>query len=89
MAIGAKTSGIIRLILNQGLRLAVTGIVAGIALSLVITRFLAGMLFGVTAADPLIFAAVSGLILAVTLLASVLPAFLAAGIDPIRTLRAQ
>ena len=89
MAIGASASSVVGLILSQSLRITMTGIVAGIVAAFLLTRFLSGMLFGVTAADPLTFAGVVLLVLMVTVTASSIPAWRAARIDPIRTLRAE
>jgi predicted permease len=89
MAIGAQAGSIISLILNQSLRITALGIGAGVAASFLLTRFLSGLLFGVTATDPLTFAGVSLLLLIVAVAASAIPAWRAARIDPIRTLRAE
>lgn len=89
MAIGAPASSVVRLILSQSLRLAILGISAGILAAFVVTRFLSGMLVGVTATDPWTFAGVVLLVLIVTLTASSVPAWRAARVDPIRTLRAE
>ncbi len=89
MAIGAPASSVVRLILSQSLRVALFGVVAGIGSSFLLTRFLSGMLFGVTATDPLTFVVVSLLVFMVAVTASSIPAWRAARIDPIRTLRAE
>ena len=89
MAIGAPASSVVGLILSQSLRVTMIGTAAGIAAASLLTRLLSGMLVGVTATDPLTFAGVVLLILIVTVTASSLPAWRAARIDPIRTLRAE
>jgi len=89
MAIGAQASSVGRLILSQSLRITLFGMTTGIAVSFLLTRFLSGMLFGVTPTDPLTFGVVSILVLIVTVAASSIPAWRAARIDPIRTLRAE
>ncbi len=89
MAIGAPASSVVGLILGQSLRITMIGITAGIAAAFLLTRFLSGMLVGVKATDPFIFAGVVLLVLLVTVTASSIPAWRAARIDPIRTLRAE
>jgi putative ABC transport system permease protein len=74
VALGAQTRDILRLVLGQGLRLILFGLVVGLAASFALTRVLAGLLFGVTPTDPLTFVAVSSLLLGVALLACYVPA---------------
>ena len=88
-AIGATRSRIASMILGQGLRVAVGGTVIGVAAALAATRFLASLLFGVTATDPLTFAAVTALVLAIAATATAFPAWRASRIDPARSLRAE
>ena len=87
MALGAEPRGIFALVLHQGAVLAASGIALGLALSFVLTRALASELFGVSPADPLTYAAVSGVLIAVALVACYLPARRAAKVDPIVALR--
>lgn len=87
MAIGAKPADVFRLVLSQGLRLALVGLSAGLALSLVLTRFLRGLLFGVSEMDAPTIAAVSILLCAVTLVACYVPARRAAKVSLISALR--
>lgn len=89
MAVGAPASSVVSLILNQSLRIAMIGITLGIVLAFLLTRLLSGMLFGVTATDPRTFAGVVLLVLLVTMVAGSVPAWRAARVDPIRTLRAE
>lgn len=89
MAIGAPASSVVALILGQSLRIALMGIIGGTGAAFLLTRLLAKMLFGVTATDPLTFTGVALLVFAVTVTASSIPAWRAARIDPIRTLRAE
>lgn len=89
MAIGAPANSVVGLILSQSLRIAMIGMTAGIGVAFLLTRFLSDMLFGVTATDPWTFAGVVLLVFVVTATASSIPAWRAARIDPIRTLRAE
>jgi predicted permease len=88
-ALGAARSGIVSLVLKQGLRVALGGIVAGVAVALGVTRFLESMLYGVEATDTLSFAGVTALVLAVTIAATAYPAWRASRIDPGKSLRAD
>jgi putative ABC transport system permease protein len=87
IALGAQHGNVLTMVLWQGLRLISLGILIGMLTSLGLTRFLAGQLAGVSATDPLTFFAVVTLFLAVGLIASLLPARRAAGIDPLTALR--
>ena len=87
MALGAQRSDVLRLIVGQGARLAVFGVLAGIAASFVITRLLSSLLFGVSATDPTTFAGVAAILAMVALLASYIPARRAMGLDPNIALR--
>ena len=87
MALGAEPRGIFALVLKQGAILAVTGIAIGLALSFVLTRALANVLFGVSTTDPLTYAAVASVLVAVALVACYLPARRASKVDPMVALR--
>src|SRR3984957_12210926 len=87
MAIGAKRWDVLRMVLGEGLTSAALGLIAGILLSLFLMPLLAGLLFGVTAADPVNYVFVCALVLTVSALAAFLPARHAVGIDPIVALR--
>jgi putative ABC transport system permease protein len=87
MALGARNSDVLRAVLTQGLRLTLLGIALGLAGALVLTRVLASLLYGVTPCDPLTFALVSLLLVAVASVASYVPAHRAARIDPMVALR--
>jgi putative ABC transport system permease protein len=89
MALGAQPQNILRLIVGQGGRMALVGIVLGIVASVALTRLMASMLLQVKPNDPLIFAAVSLLLLAVTLVACYIPARRAMRVDPMVALRYQ
>ena len=87
MALGAKPGDVFRQVLGQGLRMALTGLAAGLVLSLVLTRFLRSMLFGVTEMDAPTIAGVSLLLCLVTLAACWFPARRAGRTSPIVALR--
>jgi putative ABC transport system permease protein len=87
MALGAKRSDVLWLVLGQGTRMAFIGIVVGIGLSLGLTRLLSHLLFGVTAYDPLTFMGVASVLIAVAIAASCIPALRATRIDPVVALR--
>jgi putative ABC transport system permease protein len=87
VALGAQRSGVLRLIVGEGARLAVLGVAIGTAASFAITRLLSSLLFGVRATDPITFAGVAVLLCLVALLASYLPARRAMRLDPTIALR--
>jgi predicted permease len=87
IALGASRGHVLRMILRQGLQLTIVGLLLGLAGALVFTRVLASSLFGVSAFDPVTFAAVPALLLLVTVAACLVPARRAAKVDPMRTLR--
>ena len=84
LALGAGRELILRLVLGRGLRLAALGVLLGSGLALGTTRLLRTLLFGVTPADPLSFAAAAVLLPLVALAASLLPAWRATRVDPMR-----
>ncbi len=87
IALGAKGSDVVRGILGQGFRLALVGVVIGVAGALLVTRTISRLLHDVSPTDPLTFACVAVLLAGVTLAASYLPARRAARIDPMVALR--
>jgi putative ABC transport system permease protein len=87
MALGARRPDVLALVVKQGMVLALMGIAAGAVLSLAMTRLISGMLFGITATDPLTFAAVATLLGTVAFLANYLPARRASKVDPMVALR--
>jgi len=89
MALGARRADVLRMIVLRGLTLALAGVGIGIAACAVLTRLISGMLFEVRPTDPVIFAGTAALLLAVSFAASSAPAFRAARLDPMRTLREQ
>jgi ABC-type antimicrobial peptide transport system permease subunit len=87
MALGAQRGDVMRLVLGEGVRMALIGVAAGIAAALGLTRLMAEELFGVTAQDPLTYAMVAILLTLVALLACYLPARRAMRVDPVVALR--
>ena len=89
MALGAQIGDVRTMFLRQGLALTATGIALGIGSAVVLTRVMSTFLFGVGPMDPLTYAAVSGTLAAVALLATYLPARRASRVDPLIALRAR
>ncbi len=87
MALGAAASEVRRMVVAQGVRVVLIGVVIGIAAAFAITRALASQLYGIASVDLPTFAAMSLLLLAVGMLASYLPARRASGVDPTEALR--
>ncbi len=87
MALGAERRDLLRMVIGRGMTLAAAGLAAGAAASLALTRLLSGMLFGITALDPLTYAAVAVAVLTTAFAATYLPARAAAHSDPIEALR--
>jgi ABC-type antimicrobial peptide transport system permease subunit len=89
MALGASPADARGMILREGGRLAVVGIAIGLGTAAVASRLLGGLLYGVTATDPLTFAFVPAALAVVALLASYVPARRATRVDPTTALRAD
>jgi putative ABC transport system permease protein len=89
MAIGADAGNVRRSVLGQGVALAGTGIVAGAAVSLAVGQLVRGLLHGISPYDPITFAVVPAVLLAVAVLASWIPAHRATRISPILALKSE
>ena len=89
MALGANRGALIRLMLQGGLRDALLAIVGGLALAAVGSRYVTDLLYGVSPRDPMVFLGVAAGILAVSVLASLVPAWRVSAIDPVTALKAD
>jgi putative ABC transport system permease protein len=87
MAMGARVNDVLRLVVRQGMVLAVAGLGVGLCVAWGLTRVLSSFLFGVTATDPLTFVGVSVLLSLVALVAIFIPAYRATRVDPLTALR--
>jgi ABC-type antimicrobial peptide transport system permease subunit len=87
--LGAETRDVLRLVLRQGLTLALLGVALGVAASLALTRLMKTLLFGVSTTDPLTFGSVALLLAFVALLACWIPARRATKVDPMIALRCE
>src|SRR5882724_700694 len=87
LALGASRSNILRIVLRQGLSLAIVGAAVGLVCSLIVSHLMAGLLYGVRPTDPPTFAGVALLLMGVALLACYVPARRAMRVDPIVALR--
>jgi putative ABC transport system permease protein len=87
MALGAQRSDVLALVIRQGMRLTVIGVVVGVAGAFALTRLMANLLFGVAATDPLTFVVIPLLLLFVAMVACYLPARRASHVDPLDALR--
>jgi ABC-type antimicrobial peptide transport system permease subunit len=87
MALGATAQNVLKMILWQGLKLILTGLAIGIAAAFLLTRFLASMLYGVSATDPITFGIILAILMLVALAACWIPARRAIKVDPMVALR--
>jgi len=87
IALGAQSRDVLKLMVSEGIKMALLGLVFGLAGAVIVARVLAGLLFGVGATDPVTFAIVTLLLLAVALLACWIPARRATKVDPLTALR--
>jgi predicted permease len=89
MALGATSSSVQRLVVSQGLKVVLVGVIVGIAAAIGATRLLGSLLYGIRAVDPTVFVAMSLAMLAVGVAASYMPARRASRVDPIQSLRSD
>jgi putative ABC transport system permease protein len=89
MTLGANRKDVLRLVIGQGMALALIGIALGLLCSFAMTRWMAPLLFGVTATDPTTFATLGVFLALIALLASYFPARSAASVDPVVALRRE
>jgi predicted permease len=87
MALGAARARVMRLVIGQGIRLALIGICSGVVIALAVTRLISGLLYGISAADPVAFLGSSALFLLIAVLACYFPARRATRVDPMVALR--
>jgi putative ABC transport system permease protein len=89
MALGARTGSVLKLVVGQGLQLALVGVGLGLGFAFALTRLMSTFLFGVSATDPQTFVLISMILVAVALLASYIPARRATKVDPMVALRCE
>jgi len=89
MALGATASAVRRMVVSQGTRVVVVGVVVGVTVAVAATRLLGSLLFGVKPVDPIVFATMSVMMIAIGVLASYMPARRASSVNPIESLRSD
>jgi ABC-type antimicrobial peptide transport system permease subunit len=89
IALGARTTDVLSLVVREGVRLVLIGVAAGIFAALLLKRFVASMLYGVAPADPSVYGIAGVTMCLLALIASALPGWRAARIDPVSALRSE
>ena len=87
MALGATQSDVLRMVVSDGMKPILLGVAIGIAAALALSRMVASLIFGVRPTDPLTFAAVALLLVVVGIIATIVPAYRATRVEPVRILR--
>jgi ABC-type antimicrobial peptide transport system permease subunit len=87
IALGAQTKDVLGLVLRQGMRLVVVGLVVGAIAAVLATRLFASLMFGVSTLDPVVYIGMAAALVVVALLATYLPALRATRVDPVEALR--
>lgn len=89
MALGASNKDVVRMVLTDGLKPILVGVILGLGAALALSRVVSSLIYGVRATDPLTFAAVALLLLLVGIFATIIPAYRATRIEPVKTLREE
>ena len=89
IALGAQREQVLKLVLLDGLRPALVGLVLGVAASIAASRFMESLLFGTRPLDPIVFTSVSIVLLIIAAMACVMPAWKASRVDPMQALRTE